>query len=160
MARLRRKTSKAIFQHGGAYTGNVYRGRLPKRFSGGGFGSMISGALKKVGASALKSIPKQLAKTGVAVFHDITHGKNIKRSIANRGKQLAKNMVGSAISGFTNAAKAKPRKKRTSKKATAGSVKKARKKPKKQRGGGSLSIRRPNRYVAKNKKQNVFGDLM
>ena len=164
MARLRRKTSSKIFQQGGAYSGNVYRGTIPKRFRGGGIGNIITGALKGV----MKTIPKQILKTGVGLFHDITHGQNIKKSFQTRGKNLARNIglgaLNQGINAITNNVRRRRRtttttRKRQQPRARGRPRKTGRPRKKTQRGGG-LSTRKANTYIVKNKKQTIFGDMV
>lgn len=66
----------------------VFKGRRIQRGYGSGIGSFI-GSLTRGAAPFLKSVGKQLLKTGVGLASDVIGGKSFKDAALTRGKDMA-----------------------------------------------------------------------
>ena len=161
MARLRRKLSPKVFQMGGAYTGNVYRGRIHRMRGGGIFGTLAglgAKALGTVGKALMsktgKAVAKNVGKAGLGLVQDLAQKKNFKRAAAARGKavlaQSGQNIMDAVTAAVTTP---RPRRKKAGKK--------TRRKGRKQKGAGRIeTLYQPTKYkkTGARAKANVFGE--
>ncbi len=175
MARLRRKTGKAVFQRGGNFSGSIYRGKMPRRnYQGAGVFSTILRAVGKVFPKQIvsgmakkfaKKVPKAAANVGVGILSDLVQGKNVKTVMKTRGKNLGAQAFDIAkeiaLDEIRNGRKKKAASRAAMARPAAGPKKKKKtvaKNKTKQKGAGAMKTTVAKKYVKRGNSRNVFGD--